>query len=70
MTTHTPPPRATPARGFGGTKQNQMERPRLTFRFASKALKKAAEERMAMMGISTLTGYINALIGRDISKRK
>lgn len=37
---------------------------------ASKALKKAAEERMAMMGISTLTGYINALIGRDISKRK
>ena len=34
------------------------------------ALKKAAEERMKTLGISTLTGYINALIGRDISKRK
>ena len=62
-------PRHTSA-GIRWYKTEPMERSRLTFRFASKALKKAAEERMAMMGISTLTGYINALIGRDISKRK
>ena len=50
-------------------KKKLPRKPSLLFRFGNQALKDKATEKAIRRGM-TLTGYINALIWRDISKRK